>query len=106
MFKKECRICYDDEEENASQFISPCACDGSRKYVHRECIEQWREIKHGLIDYDAWDDNIENGLDAMIKAHKYYSEGGSIEEINSLMKYNHVDVKIMLIIIKCFRKNF
>ena len=51
MFKKECRICYDDEEENASQFISPCACDGSRKYVHRECIEQWREIKHGLIDY-------------------------------------------------------
>lgn len=51
MFKKECRICYDDEDESASTLISPCACNGTRKYVHRECIEEWRNIRRGRIDY-------------------------------------------------------
>jgi len=51
MSKKECRICYDDEDERASPLISPCACDGTRRFVHRECIEEWRNVKRGRIDY-------------------------------------------------------
>lgn len=51
MSKKECRICYDDEEEASLTLISPCACNGTRKFVHRDCIEEWRNIKRGRIDY-------------------------------------------------------
>ena len=51
MFKKECRICYDDEDERTSPLISPCACNGTRKFVHRECLEQWRNIKRTRVDY-------------------------------------------------------
>ena len=38
----ECRICLTgDEIEN---MISPCDCNGTNKYVHRRCLERWREI--------------------------------------------------------------
>lgn len=26
-------------------FIAPCKCKGSSKYVHRECLDQWRAVK-------------------------------------------------------------
>jgi len=26
-------------------FIAPCKCKGSQKYVHRECLDNWRSIK-------------------------------------------------------------
>ena len=51
MVTQECRICYDEENENSLALIHPCACDGTRKYVHRKCIEEWRHIKKGRIDY-------------------------------------------------------
>lgn len=35
-----CRICLD--EENIRNLISPCRCNGTSKYVHYECLEQWR----------------------------------------------------------------
>lgn len=35
-----CRICLDeDSEEN---LIAPCLCNGTSKYVHFKCIEEWR----------------------------------------------------------------
>lgn len=34
-----CRYCL--EEDGA--FISPCRCNGSVKYVHRECLNKWIE---------------------------------------------------------------
>ena len=36
-----CRICL-EESTNRNDFISPCKCSGSSKYVHRECLNQWR----------------------------------------------------------------
>ncbi|CAK56145.1 unnamed protein product (macronuclear) [Paramecium tetraurelia] len=37
--KKNCRICIQDEE--SSQFISPCKCKGSAQFVHEECLKMW-----------------------------------------------------------------
>ena len=37
---KECRICFSNE--NQSDLIAPCMCDGFSKYVHRECLNKWR----------------------------------------------------------------
>ena len=39
---KECRICFDNEVD--SEFINPCLCDGTSKYVHITCLERWRKI--------------------------------------------------------------
>ncbi|KXS21140.1 hypothetical protein M427DRAFT_51412 [Gonapodya prolifera JEL478] len=39
-----CRICFqsrDDEPEK--RLISPCKCKGSMRYVHLECLNEWRE---------------------------------------------------------------
>lgn len=37
----ECRICY-EEEKNKKTLIHPCACDGTNRYVHRTCLNEWR----------------------------------------------------------------
>jgi E3 ubiquitin-protein ligase DOA10 len=35
-----CRIC--SEEDTIENLIAPCKCNGSSKYVHRECLDAWR----------------------------------------------------------------
>lgn len=37
---KVCRICLDEEDQK--DLISPCNCSGSTKYIHRDCLENWR----------------------------------------------------------------
>eukprot|EP00835_Amoeboradix_gromovi_P002331 NODE_130_length_18488_cov_0.389961.p8 type:complete len:196 gc:universal NODE_130_length_18488_cov_0.389961:4787-4200(-) len=37
---RQCRICFDSEEQDS--LISPCLCKGSSKWVHTECLNQWR----------------------------------------------------------------
>ena len=40
---KECRICFLTEiEEPNKLFINPCACSGTSKWVHLECLNRWR----------------------------------------------------------------
>ncbi|AYV81899.1 MAG: putative E3 ubiquitin-protein ligase MARCH8 [Harvfovirus sp.] len=39
----QCRICLDNCSTN---FIAPCDCKGSIKYVHRSCIEKWQKINY------------------------------------------------------------
>lgn len=36
------RICL-EFEASVSTLVSPCACIGSRKYVHIACLERWQE---------------------------------------------------------------
>lgn len=38
----QCRICF--EEDERKNLICPCKCSGTGKYVHRECLNKWREI--------------------------------------------------------------
>lgn len=37
----QCRICLEDSS-NKTDFIVPCLCSGSAKYVHRKCLDEWR----------------------------------------------------------------
>jgi predicted nucleic acid-binding Zn ribbon protein len=56
--KKKCRICFEDEA--SSRFIAPCLCKGSQKWVHLNCLNQWRRTsanktassKCGTCNYD------------------------------------------------------
>ena len=36
----QCRICFEDVSMN--ELISPCLCDGTSRYIHPSCLEQWR----------------------------------------------------------------
>lgn len=38
-----CRICFEQDSDEANPLISPCKCSGSCKYVHRDCLRRWRE---------------------------------------------------------------
>lgn len=33
-----CRICF----ENGGDIIAPCNCNGTSRWVHRECLDEWR----------------------------------------------------------------
>ncbi|CAL9061370.1 unnamed protein product [Musa banksii] len=41
----QCRICL---ESDGTDFIAPCKCKGTSKYVHRECLDHWRAVKEGF----------------------------------------------------------
>lgn len=47
----QCRICL--EEDEISNMISPCLCRGHMKYVHRECLNQWRALSEQLNSNDT-----------------------------------------------------
>lgn len=38
---KICRICLEEDDE---EYISPCLCKGTQKYIHRECLNKWRNM--------------------------------------------------------------
>ncbi len=38
-----CRICLEDA--NRDEVIAPCACTGTSKWVHRECLDKWRTTR-------------------------------------------------------------
>ena len=37
----QCRICLEDSHHR-KDFIVPCLCMGTSKYVHRRCLDEWR----------------------------------------------------------------
>jgi hypothetical protein len=37
----ECRICRDEEREDGPPLIEPCACKGSMRFCHLECLLEW-----------------------------------------------------------------
>jgi hypothetical protein len=38
-----CRICLDTGPR--SDFIAPCSCRGTSKWVHRSCLDKWRSVR-------------------------------------------------------------
>ena len=38
-----CRICLESSDEES--LIAPCRCNGSSKFVHRDCLQQWIDVK-------------------------------------------------------------
>lgn len=43
----ECRICQ--EEDHVKNLETPCACSGSLKYAHRDCVQRWCNEKGDII---------------------------------------------------------
>ena len=41
---KECRICFNNDKDD--EYIAPCLCSGTSKYVHRDCINRWRVLSN------------------------------------------------------------
>lgn len=50
---KLCRICLEEESKDSEnmeyQFISPCKCKGTSKFVHVHCLRSWLESKRQQI---------------------------------------------------------
>ncbi|XP_021279761.1 uncharacterized protein LOC110413321 [Herrania umbratica] len=36
-----CRICHEEEFESFKNLEAPCACSGTVKFAHRDCIQRW-----------------------------------------------------------------
>ncbi|XP_061338453.1 uncharacterized protein LOC133285259 [Gastrolobium bilobum] len=36
-----CRICHEEEFESSKSLEAPCACSGTVKFAHRDCIQTW-----------------------------------------------------------------
>lgn len=47
MESPECKICFEHTNLPDNQLISPCACKGSQKYIHRKCLDTWRVYNTG-----------------------------------------------------------
>lgn len=41
---RQCRICLEADGQGSEALISPCACSGSVRYVHRSCLDTWRAM--------------------------------------------------------------
>ncbi|GAA0153730.1 ubiquitin-protein ligase [Lithospermum erythrorhizon] len=44
-----CRICHEEELESSSSLEAPCACSGTVKYAHRDCIQRWCNEKGNTV---------------------------------------------------------
>lgn len=47
MESQECKICFEHTNLPSNPLISPCACKGSQKYIHRQCLNTWRVYNTG-----------------------------------------------------------
>ncbi|KAM7274857.1 hypothetical protein ACFE04_016723 [Oxalis oulophora] len=41
-----CRFCYGTHA--TEDLIAPCNCKGTSKYVHRKCLDHWRNLQRGF----------------------------------------------------------
>ena len=48
-----CRICLGDEDDG--RLISPCLCKGTMRFVHVECLTQWRTTSQNKDSFFACD---------------------------------------------------
>ncbi|KAL2556592.1 RING/FYVE/PHD zinc finger superfamily protein [Forsythia ovata] len=44
-----CRICHEQEFETCKNFEAPCACSGTVKFAHRDCIQRWCNEKGNTV---------------------------------------------------------
>mgnify|MGYP002626606618 CR=1 FL=1 len=47
---KFCRICYNTNSDENNPLIHPCACLGSMKYIHFQCLKQWLNSNYFILD--------------------------------------------------------
>ncbi|KAJ6955886.1 hypothetical protein NC652_007094 [Populus alba x Populus x berolinensis] len=61
-----CRICHEAEFESCKSLEAPCACSGTVKFAHRECIQRWCNEK-GNTNCEICLQNYEPGYTAPSK---------------------------------------
>ncbi|XP_059659395.1 uncharacterized protein LOC132306156 [Cornus florida] len=44
-----CRICHEEEFGSCNSLEAPCACSGTVKFAHRDCIQRWCNEKGNTI---------------------------------------------------------
>jgi len=47
-----CRNCHDSEGDD---FIAPCQCSGSIRWVHRHCLDEWRSVSRNPSSFTQCD---------------------------------------------------
>lgn len=40
-----CRICLSEETDPKDPLFTPCKCDGTMKYIHLNCLQEWLSSK-------------------------------------------------------------
>ena len=84
---KTCRYCLEQDDR---EYISPCLCKGGMKYIHKDCLNQWRELH--LF-------NPEKRNSCEICKYKYKFKRGNVEYFNKFfIKLNAYYIVHMLFI--------
>ena len=39
-----CRICFEENNYYENRLISPCLCKGTQKFIHTNCLKEWRRV--------------------------------------------------------------
>lgn len=42
---KQCRICFEETDDEDDPFLDICKCSGSLKYIHFTCLQRWVQSK-------------------------------------------------------------
>lgn len=47
--RKQCWVCYaNDEDEDNIEWVRPCKCRGTAKWVHQDCLQRWIDEKQKI----------------------------------------------------------
>ncbi|KAF3436535.1 hypothetical protein FNV43_RR23627 [Rhamnella rubrinervis] len=74
-----CRICHEGEFENSKSLETPCACSGTVKFAHRDCIQRWCNEK-GNTTCEICLQNYEPGYTAPPKKSQLIDAAVTIRE--------------------------
>lgn len=90
-----CRICFDDEEER-DKIIVPCKCNGSGKYVHKECLNMWLSTNRNNSNYERCNSCLLEYLREKDNKHEIRKKA---DEIYNNILYSIVLISLFLILI-------
>lgn len=46
LFSRSCWVCFaTDEDDRTAEWVRPCRCRGSTKWVHQSCLQRWVDEK-------------------------------------------------------------
>jgi len=83
----ECRICYENETFT-KKMIRPCACDGTRRFVHRKCLEDWIEYSNNECNGERCQDCQQIYILSFIFPEETYTIKIMINENEILFQYS------------------
>lgn len=49
--ERQCRLCYTTGDIAENRLFSPCLCSGTQRYIHEQCLDEWRQAAHAQSNY-------------------------------------------------------